>query len=1111
MQAGVHVINTPVAHAQMSADGSLIAGTPGFLGDGAGAVARYLAGFDSIDGAPVTGGTAETAAKRWCAPGTVLSAERGEGQWTLCSQATPDGGVALTAVQTGGTANPAQTSDPFQDLLTDTLRVLDEGCALFDEENRLIICNARYQDLNASIAEFLTPGIHLETLLREMARRRIAVHAAGREAAWVNQILDVCEDGGEMEILRSDGTTTTLKARSTSRGGFIISETDITATRRAERSADASEQMLSTILQASPANLCMSQIGDGEIIYQSPSCTDLFGQAESAREHFADPLDRADFLTELLASGRIDDFPAKAQRADGSTFSAQFSARVIDYRGEEVMVSTVADLTDQFEAEHRIKEAGMRLRDAIEALSEGFILYDADERVVMANQRFIEMNAPYADKIAPGVHTSELLQAAVDTGHIVAADLWMEDYLTELDRGEGGSHRSFEFQMADGTWVNSIRRPTREGGFVITWLDVTEQKNAATALAVVNDRMRDAIDSIDEGFALYDADDRLIMWNRKYEQLNAHVPEMVRVGVRLQDKLEAALTSDSLTPRTERLVRDALESANSRTRGREEFELKDGTWFAVSRYPTTEGGLVITRLDITDQKRAAADLVQLNDRMRDAIESLDEGFALFDSQDRLVTWNSRYEELNAAISDKIAEGTTYQEILETAIATHHLDADEAADVRASGSRRDGNTRMQFEFESKQGRWFTVSRNPTSEDGFVITRADITERKLAEEELARQQQMLHQSEKLSALGELLAGVAHELNNPLSVVVGHALMMEEEVDDPVLLKRTGKISAAAERCSRIVKTFLAMARQRPTRMERTSINAVIETAVDVAGYGLRSAGVRLETHLAPDLPPIEGDADQLAQVLANLLVNAEHALADMGAAGLLTITTRRSRLGDQVVIDVADNGPGIPEKIRARIFEPFFTTKTVGEGTGIGLAFCHRVIATHDGQILAGVSEDGGALFTIRLAIAKHVDVVEPAETEAARARGHVLVVDDEEDVAELVSQVLTKDGYTVTTAHSGEAALDLLPGAFDVILSDVNMPGLNGHEFLTEIDTRWPGLGARFGFITGDTMSPGAEQLLAMAGKPYLEKPVVPEDLRRLALSILERQLGGDRA
>ena len=510
---------------------------------------------------------------------------------------------------------------------------------------------------------------------------------------------------------------------------------------------------------------------------------------------------------------------------------------------------------------------------------------------------------------------------------------------------------------------------------------------------------------------------------------------------------------------------------------------------------------MITRIDITEQKAAAAELARLNDRMKDAIESLDEGFALFDAEDRLVTWNSRYHEINQDIADVITEGATYQEILETAIARHELDEREAEVVRTSGSRSDGNRRMRFEFQNRHQRWYAVSRNPTSENGFVITRADITERKQAEVELARQQEMLHQSEKLSALGELLAGVAHELNNPLSVVVGHALMMQEEIDDPALLNRTHKISSAAERCSRIVKTFLSMARQRPTRLELTPINQIVETALDVAGYGLRSAGVTIACDLGADLPPVNADSDQLTQVLANLIVNAEHALASKGADGRLTISTRLSNSGHDVVIEVIDNGPGIPEPIRARIFEPFFTTKTVGEGTGIGLAFCHRVIDTHQGQISVDEADGGGAHFVIRLAAAADgKKSVEDAD-DPTGGRGHILVIDDEADVADLISHILASDGYSVRTVHSAEEALDLLPGTFDVILSDVNMPRLTGRDFLARVGERWPGLETRIGFITGDTMSPGAEQFLNQAGRPYLEKPVAPSDLRRLAASI----------
>lgn len=995
------------------------------------------------------------------------------------------------------------------DLLKDALGGLNEGCALYDEDGRLIVSNALFREMNLPVRDFIQPGVHWETMLREMARRRIVPHAIGREEIWVRQILDASELNDPFEIERSEGTVSSLRVRPTSRGGFIVSETDITAHRRAEKLARESEQLLSTLLQASPANLCMSQIGDGAITYQSPASVDLFGHAESARDQFANPRDRADFLTELLASDRVEDFAAIAKRKDGTEFPALFSARVIDYRNEDVMVSTVTDLTEMVAAEQAIKEAGIRLRDAVEALSEGFILYDAEERVVMANQRFREMNAPYADKIVPGTHTRVLLEAAVETGHFVDAEGWLRDYEDELERGASGSHRTFEFKMADGTWVNSVRRPTRDGGFVITWLDVTDEKHATAELARANDRMRDAIDSVDEGFALFDKQDRLVMWNRRYEELNAHVADAISHGADFADILQRSLDTDQLGPAAAERTRQLIADRDYHLRAYEEFQLSNGKWYSVTHSPTSEGGFVISRHDITEEKAAAAELARLKDRLEDAIESLDEGFALYDAEDRLIAWNTRYSEMNEPIAHVIREGVTYQEILETAIRERNLDAEESAIVRSSGSRRDGNKRMRFDFESREGRWFTVARNPTSENGFVITRADITERKLAEAELDRQRDMLHQSEKLSALGELLAGVAHELNNPLSVVVGHALMLEEELEDPAILKRTRKISAAAERCSRIVKTFLAMARQRPTKLELTSMNTIVETAMEVAGYGLRSAGVSVQQDLTEDLPQVNADSDQLVQTIANLIVNAEHVLAPLGTAGEFRISTRLSRSGNEVVVDIFDNGPGIPENVRARIFEPFFTTKMVGEGTGIGLAFCHRVITTHDGTIQVLEAPGGGAHFCVRLAAVQQDIAADESDTDATMRSGKVLVIDDEEDVAELIAHILDRDGYEVTVVHAAEDALQCLPGAFDLILSDVNMPRLNGKDLLASIHERWPGLDQRLGFITGDTMSAGAEAFLSQAGRPYLEKPITPSDLRALVARIPSNQEGAD--
>lgn len=977
-----------------------------------------------------------------------------------------------------------------QDLLNDALRSLSEGFALFDEDGRLIVANDRFRDINAGIVEFISQGVHWETMLREMARRRIALHAAGRQNAWIAEVLRATDSFETFEIVRVDGAAIQVVSQPTSLGGFIISETDITARREAERSARESDQMLSTILEASPANLCMSRIGDGEIIYRSPSCVALFGRNSSARDQFADPLDRADFLTDLLPGGRIDDFAADACNAAGDIFPALFSARVIEYRGEDVIVSTVTDLTEPKKAEIAIRAASARLRDAIEAMTEGFVLFDADERLVIANQRYLSMNAPYADKVKPGARLRDILVAGRDTGHLIDGDYWLEKYDEETAAGMRDIRRMSEFQLADGSHITSLRRPTRDGGIVCSWLDVTEQKRAAAELSRLNELLRDAIESLDEGFALYDSEDRLVMWNRRYEEMNAHVGDILQVGVTYDEILDSGLRSGTLPTDEVERVRERRMRGDGRRRF--EFRHRDGKWFAVSRNPTSDDGFVITRSDITERKMAEHAEREADELLRRVLEACPVNLIMCRYDDGRVTY----------VSQNAAEIFGKHEQVSDYWADKKAGLKLTADIATAGVL----DQRVFDLIGVDGETVPVALSTRKIDfrgePMVVSQAfDLTERIEMEEELGRQQEMLHQSEKLSALGELLAGVAHELNNPLSVVVGHSLMLQEEVEDPALVKRTERISAAAERCARIVKTFLAMARQRPAKLELTSINSVIETALDVAGYGLRSAGVTIDTQLADDLPPVKADADQLAQVFANLIVNAENVLARKGAEGKLTLTTRMGRGGKNVVIEVADNGPGIPEAIRARIFEPFFTTKDVGEGTGIGLAFCHRIVEAHNGQISVSAAPGGGAMFAIRLAARRAEAPTEEPEEAEQSGRGAVLVIDDEPDVAELIAHILKRDGYKVATAASAEAALKLLPGAFDLILSDLNMPGMGGRAFLAEVRERWPDLEDRIGFITGDAMSPGAERFLELAGRPYLEKPVVPNDLRGLAASM----------
>jgi PAS domain S-box-containing protein len=244
--------------------------------------------------------------------------------------------------------------------------------------------------------------------------------------------------------------------------------------------------------------------------------------------------------------------------------------------------------------------------------------------------------------------------------------------------------------------------------------------------------------------------------------------------------------------------------------------------------------------------------------------------------------------------------------------------------------------------------------------------DLRDQRRQEEEINRQREKLHQNEKMAAMGSLLAGVSHELNNPLAVVVAQSTLLYEFAPDPQTRTRAEKVRAAAERCGRIVKSFLGMVRVQPTTQAVTNLNQVVRSALEITAYGARSSGIAIDSDLADAPLVVMADADQLTQVAANLLVNSQHALAVLG--GERRIKVRSYRRGDVAGFSVEDSGPGVPEDIRGRIFESYFTTKAVGVGTGLGLSICQKIIKAHGGTIsLCAPRTLHGACFRLELPI------------------------------------------------------------------------------------------------------------------------------------------------
>lgn len=533
----------------------------------------------------------------------------------------------------------------------------------------------------------------------------------------------------------------------------------------------------------------------------------------------------------------------------------------------------------------------------------------------------------------------------------------------------------------------------------------------------------------------------------------------------------------------------------------------DGAVFPVEvcivEVPSSSGRLFAASLrDISERKRVELARRRELARLTEIFDALPIGIFLKDRAGRYLVANPEARRQGGS-PERSWIGLSDEELFPKALAARFRAADEEA--WASGEVIDGE--VPINYPSMEGTFITGKVVLTQSDGsqallgYVL---DITARKAAEIEVARQRDALHQSEKMTALGSLLANVAHELNNPLAILLGYAVMLQEEMEpDSEPAELVGRMHEAAERCARIVRTFLDMARQKPAQQREVQINDLVRGTVELLAYGLRSSDVQVALDLDPQLPTLTADGDQLVQVLVNLVVNAQQAMHGQESTRRLRISTRAD--AGKLVVEVADNGPGIRPEVMRRMFEPFFTTKGPGVGTGLGMSVCRSIVLAHDGTITAGAAPEGGALIRIELPILTAGAAEERRAEPAPTAGATILVIDDEPQIAAVLERMLKRMGHSVETAQDGAAALvRLAERPFDVVISDIRMPGLDGPTLYRRIRAEHPRLARRTVFITGDTLSGPAAAFLAESGVPCVEKPFRPPQIRAAIEQLLGR-------
>ena len=378
-----------------------------------------------------------------------------------------------------------------------------------------------------------------------------------------------------------------------------------------------------------------------------------------------------------------------------------------------------------------------------------------------------------------------------------------------------------------------------------------------------------------------------------------------------------------------------------------------------------------------------------------------------------------------------------------------------------------------------------------------------------ETLKATQHQLIQSEKLSGIGEFVAGVAHELNNPLTSVMGFSELLQQS-DLPEQQRRyLDVIFKSAKRCQRIVQSLLSFARRHAPERKVVCVNEIVESAIEILQYQMRTSNIEVTTHLDPALPATELDPHQMQQVFLNIINNARQAMEGRSVPGRLRVSSES--VDGRVRVIFQDNGPGIPPENLKRIFNPFFTTKEVGKGTGLGLSLCYGIITEHGGAITPSSTYGKGATFVVELPITHQTP--QTIEKTAAPANGNgseeglgkrVLVVDDEDLILQMVREILTRNGYKVDVAHDGDSALRRLTQYhYDLALCDWKMPGLSGEQVYERLHASNPEMSKRLIFITGDVVNEKVQEFLRARNKVCLSKPFTLVEFRSAIDQVLK--------
>jgi PAS domain S-box-containing protein len=931
------------------------------------------------------------------------------------------------------------------------------------------------------------------------------VNKADREAL----LKELSRHGGvvdyPVQLRRKDGTIydALVSARLTAIGNREFVQTichDVTERKRAEEALRESEERYRFLVELSPEAIFVAS--EGKHVFTNSAGLKLLS-ASSPDQIIGKPVmdvihpDYREIVAERMRKSMETGmaFPAleeKFLRLDGTEIDVEVRAAPLIYQGKPAMQAAVRDVSERKQAEEAVRLSEQNFRDSIENSPLGIRIVSEDGKILYANQALLDIY---------GYSSVEELEA-VPGKHRYTPESYAE-HRERVKKRKLGEHVPPNYEISIVCKDGQVRYLAVSRGevlwdgekqFQVVYQDITERKAREQEYQAI---IRTTID----GFWQADMQGHFLDVNEAYCQLTGYsLDEILNMSITDIEAIEKPGETAKRIRKIKEVGYDRFETRHRRKDG----EIVD-VEISVNYLPIDSGRMFIFIRDITQRKQAEKALREsearyrlLAENVRDVIWATDMDFRFTYVSPSVKYLGDRTAEEVMSLSLGQLLTPSSQELAMKAF------AEELVMANATPQDPTRSRTLEVEFLRRDGSalWAELKMNFMRDAagrpvGILGVMRDISERKKAEEQRREFEQRAQLASHLASVGELSAGVAHEINNPLTGVIGYAeLLMQEDV--PEHIKNDLEIIRdGAKRVADIVKGLLTFARQTRPERKLVDINQVLGVSVRLRAYELETSNIKVVTNLAPDLPLTIADPGQLQQVFLNLLINAEMEMKLAHGKGKLVIRTEQ--LDNTIRISFKDDGPGIAKENLMRIFDPFFSTREIGKGTGLGLSICHGIVTEHGGRIWAESKLGKGATFIVELPVV--TEEKRPRRTKVARkleraTKGKILVVDDEPVVRRLLSQILTEEGHEVEATDDAKDALNRIKSSrYNLILLDMKLPGMSGSELYGRVKEIAESLAQRVVFITGDVMGVDTEAFLARTGIPYIHKPFDVEQLK----------------